>query len=93
MELASSDAMAARFALPVLHGPLFLWRLDTVSFSKVEKEMGSKSFLSPNRERQEWGANFVSISEGKRKEKNGFKKRFSGKRIEIILKMIKKDFL
>ena len=40
MELASSDAMAARDALLVLHSPLFLWRLDTVSFSKVEKEMG-----------------------------------------------------
>ena len=27
------------------------------------------------------------------KEKNGFKKRFSDKRIEIISNMIKKDFL
>ena len=31
-----------KVALPVSEGPLFLWRLDTVSFSEGEKEMGSK---------------------------------------------------
>ena len=38
----SGHMMAAREAVPVLKGPLFLWRLDTVSFSEGEKEMGSK---------------------------------------------------
>ena len=45
MELASSDAMAARFALPVLHSPLsFLGRLKPFfSFWKRKKRMGSKT--------------------------------------------------
>ena len=45
MELASSDAMAVRFALPVLHSPLsFLGRLKPFfSFWKRKKRMGSKT--------------------------------------------------
>ena len=45
MELASSDAMAARFALPVLHSPLsFLGRLKPFfSFWKRKKRMGLKT--------------------------------------------------
>ena len=44
MELASSDAMAARFALLVLHSTLsFLGRLKPFfSFWKGKKRMGSK---------------------------------------------------
>ncbi len=47
MELASSDAMAARFALLVLHSPLFLWEREPVSFSGREKEMGSRKSGRP----------------------------------------------
>ena len=45
MELASSDAMAVRFALPVLHSTLsFLGRLKPFfSFWKRKKRMGSKT--------------------------------------------------
>ena len=45
MELASSDAMAVRFALPVLHSPLsFLGRLKPFfSFWKRKKRMGLKT--------------------------------------------------
>ena len=39
-EQPSSDAMAARDALPVLRGPLFLWRATPISFSGREREMG-----------------------------------------------------
>ena len=45
MELASSDAIAARFAVPVLHSTLsFLGRLKPFfSFWKRKKRMGSKT--------------------------------------------------
>ena len=43
MELASSDAMAARDALPVLRGPLFLWRATPFSFLKEKRKWGRKT--------------------------------------------------
>ena len=43
MELASSDAMAARDALPVLRGPLFLWRATPFPFLKEKRKWGRKT--------------------------------------------------
>ena len=43
MELASSDAMAARDALPVLRGPLFLWRATPFPFLKENRKWGRKT--------------------------------------------------
>ena len=43
MELASSDAMAARDALPVLRGPLFLWRATPFPFLREKRKWGRKT--------------------------------------------------
>ena len=43
MELASSDAMAARDALPVLRGPLFRWRATSFSFLAEKRKWGRKT--------------------------------------------------
>ena len=43
MEMASSDAMAARDALPVLRGPLFLWRATPFPFLKEKRKWGRKT--------------------------------------------------
>ena len=43
MELASSDAMAARFAVPVLRGLLFLWRVTPFPFLKEKRKWGRKT--------------------------------------------------
>ena len=43
MEQASSDAMAARDALPVLRGPLFRWRATPFPFLKGKRKWGRKT--------------------------------------------------
>ena len=64
----SGHMMAAQGALPVSDGPLFLWRLDTVSFSEGEKEMGSKRgpmWASAPTASEE--ANCIALPPGRRK--------------------------